>query len=106
MGVTEQMLHVAVSACVPFFTHSSLQQKRGLPLLAQLISWATLGRWHLTGNAHLRCFFWKKKEEEEKKAYCIAFFSLFHSRSLDELHTPVSPAPQHIPLAHSHIPSA
>ncbi|XP_019724986.1 GPI ethanolamine phosphate transferase 1 [Hippocampus comes] len=37
-----QMLHVAVSACVPFFTHSSLQQKRGLPLLAQLISWVTL----------------------------------------------------------------
>uniref|UniRef100_A0A3Q3DYK1 GPI ethanolamine phosphate transferase 1 n=1 Tax=Hippocampus comes TaxID=109280 RepID=A0A3Q3DYK1_HIPCM len=40
--VIQVMLHVAVSACVPFFTHSSLQQKRGLPLLAQLISWVTL----------------------------------------------------------------
>uniref|UniRef100_A0A8C7ZTE3 GPI ethanolamine phosphate transferase 1 n=1 Tax=Oryzias sinensis TaxID=183150 RepID=A0A8C7ZTE3_9TELE len=39
------MLLVAVCACVPTFTHSSLQQKRGLPLLNQIISWSTLGRW-------------------------------------------------------------
>uniref|UniRef100_A0A8C7ZL90 GPI ethanolamine phosphate transferase 1 n=1 Tax=Oryzias sinensis TaxID=183150 RepID=A0A8C7ZL90_9TELE len=38
-----QMLLVAVCACVPTFTHSSLQQKRGLPLLNQIISWSTLG---------------------------------------------------------------
>uniref|UniRef100_A0A8C8E1J0 GPI ethanolamine phosphate transferase 1 n=1 Tax=Oryzias sinensis TaxID=183150 RepID=A0A8C8E1J0_9TELE len=37
------MLLVAVCACVPTFTHSSLQQKRGLPLLNQIISWSTLG---------------------------------------------------------------
>ncbi|KAF6722918.1 GPI ethanolamine phosphate transferase 1 [Oryzias melastigma] len=38
-----QMLLVAVCACVPTLTHSSLQQKRGLPLLNQIISWSTLG---------------------------------------------------------------
>ncbi|XP_045921494.1 GPI ethanolamine phosphate transferase 1 isoform X2 [Micropterus dolomieu] len=37
-----QMLHVAVCAYVPSLTHSSLQQKQGLPLLNQIISWATL----------------------------------------------------------------
>nr|XP_046227161.1 GPI ethanolamine phosphate transferase 1 isoform X2 [Scatophagus argus] len=37
-----QMLHVAVCACVPSITHSSLQQKQGLPLLNQIISWTTL----------------------------------------------------------------
>lgn len=37
-----QMLHVAVCAYVPFLTHSSLQQKQGLPLLNQIISWTTL----------------------------------------------------------------
>ncbi|XP_054622127.1 GPI ethanolamine phosphate transferase 1 isoform X4 [Dunckerocampus dactyliophorus] len=36
-----QMLHVAVCAYVPSLTHSSLQQKQGLPLLNQMISWAT-----------------------------------------------------------------
>nr|XP_057916706.1 GPI ethanolamine phosphate transferase 1 isoform X2 [Doryrhamphus excisus]XP_057916707.1 GPI ethanolamine phosphate transferase 1 isoform X2 [Doryrhamphus excisus] len=36
-----QMLHVAVCAYVPSSTHSSLQQKQGLPLLNQIISWAT-----------------------------------------------------------------
>lgn len=41
----QQMLLVAVCACVPTLTHSSLQQKRGLPLLNQIISWSTLGRW-------------------------------------------------------------
>lgn len=39
------MLHVAVCAYVPSLTHSSLQQKQGLPLLNQIISWITLGRW-------------------------------------------------------------
>lgn len=39
-----QMIHVAVCAYVPFLTHSSLQQKRGLPLLSQIVSWTTLGR--------------------------------------------------------------
>uniref|UniRef100_A0A8C7ZT89 GPI ethanolamine phosphate transferase 1 n=1 Tax=Oryzias sinensis TaxID=183150 RepID=A0A8C7ZT89_9TELE len=39
----KRMLLVAVCACVPTFTHSSLQQKRGLPLLNQIISWSTLG---------------------------------------------------------------
>nr|XP_019942836.1 PREDICTED: GPI ethanolamine phosphate transferase 1 [Paralichthys olivaceus] len=38
-----QMLHVAVCAYVPSLTHSSLQQKQGLPLLNQIISWTTLG---------------------------------------------------------------
>ncbi|XP_008305676.1 GPI ethanolamine phosphate transferase 1 [Cynoglossus semilaevis] len=38
-----QMLHVAVCAYVPSLTHSSLQQKQGLPLLNQIISWSTLG---------------------------------------------------------------
>lgn len=37
------MLLVAVCAYVPSLTHSSLQQKRGLPLLNQIISWSTLG---------------------------------------------------------------
>uniref|UniRef100_A0A672IJD8 GPI ethanolamine phosphate transferase 1 n=1 Tax=Salarias fasciatus TaxID=181472 RepID=A0A672IJD8_SALFA len=37
-----QMLHVAVCACVPSLTHASLQQKQGLPLLNQVISWSTL----------------------------------------------------------------
>ncbi|TNM96221.1 hypothetical protein fugu_015882 [Takifugu bimaculatus] len=37
-----QMLHVVVCAYVPFLTHSSLQQKQGLPLLNQIISWTTL----------------------------------------------------------------
>uniref|UniRef100_A0A673ALB1 GPI ethanolamine phosphate transferase 1 n=1 Tax=Sphaeramia orbicularis TaxID=375764 RepID=A0A673ALB1_9TELE len=37
-----QMIHVAVCSCVPFLTHSSLQQKQGLPLLNQIISWTTL----------------------------------------------------------------
>ncbi|XP_062297378.1 GPI ethanolamine phosphate transferase 1 [Scomber scombrus] len=37
-----QMLHVAVCAYVPSLTHSSLQQKQGLPLLNQIISWITL----------------------------------------------------------------
>nr|XP_020462111.1 GPI ethanolamine phosphate transferase 1 [Monopterus albus]XP_020462113.1 GPI ethanolamine phosphate transferase 1 [Monopterus albus]XP_020462114.1 GPI ethanolamine phosphate transferase 1 [Monopterus albus] len=37
-----QMFHVAVCAYVPYLTHSSLQLKQGLPLLNQLISWATL----------------------------------------------------------------
>ncbi|XP_040022657.2 GPI ethanolamine phosphate transferase 1 [Gasterosteus aculeatus] len=37
-----QMLHVAVCAYVPSLTHSSLQQKQGLPLLNQVISWSTL----------------------------------------------------------------
>uniref|UniRef100_A0A8D3DYB2 GPI ethanolamine phosphate transferase 1 n=1 Tax=Scophthalmus maximus TaxID=52904 RepID=A0A8D3DYB2_SCOMX len=37
------MLHVAVCAYVPSLTHSSLQQKQGLPLLNQIISWTTLG---------------------------------------------------------------
>ncbi|XP_061660858.1 GPI ethanolamine phosphate transferase 1 isoform X1 [Syngnathoides biaculeatus] len=37
-----QMLHVAVCAYVPFLTHSSLQQKQGLPLPNQMISWLTL----------------------------------------------------------------
>ncbi|GLD54870.1 GPI ethanolamine phosphate transferase 1 [Lates japonicus] len=38
-----QMFHVAVCAYVPSLTHSSLQQKQGLPLLNQIISWITLG---------------------------------------------------------------
>ncbi|XP_056869005.1 GPI ethanolamine phosphate transferase 1 [Takifugu flavidus] len=37
-----QMLHVVVCAYVPFLTHSSLQQKQGLPLLNQIVSWTTL----------------------------------------------------------------
>ncbi|KAF3836025.1 hypothetical protein F7725_028583 [Dissostichus mawsoni] len=37
-----QMLHVAVCAYVPSLTHSSLQQKQGLPLLNQIISWTTV----------------------------------------------------------------
>ncbi|XP_029385492.1 GPI ethanolamine phosphate transferase 1 [Echeneis naucrates] len=37
-----QMLHVAMCAYVPSLTHSSLQQKQGLPLFNQIISWATL----------------------------------------------------------------
>ncbi|XP_037135678.1 GPI ethanolamine phosphate transferase 1 isoform X3 [Syngnathus acus] len=37
-----QMLHVAVCASVPFLTHSSLQQKQGLPLVNQIVSWLTL----------------------------------------------------------------
>uniref|UniRef100_A0A3Q1FGG0 GPI ethanolamine phosphate transferase 1 n=1 Tax=Acanthochromis polyacanthus TaxID=80966 RepID=A0A3Q1FGG0_9TELE len=37
-----QLLHVAVCAYVPSLTHSSLQQKQGLPLLNQIISWSTL----------------------------------------------------------------
>ncbi|XP_041824366.1 GPI ethanolamine phosphate transferase 1 [Melanotaenia boesemani] len=37
-----QMLHVGVCAYVPSLTHSSLQQKQGLPLLNQIISWSTL----------------------------------------------------------------
>ncbi|XP_029002551.1 GPI ethanolamine phosphate transferase 1 isoform X2 [Betta splendens] len=37
-----QMLHVAVCAYVPSLTHSSLEQKRGLPLFCQIISWTTL----------------------------------------------------------------
>uniref|UniRef100_A0AAX7UVN2 GPI ethanolamine phosphate transferase 1 n=1 Tax=Astatotilapia calliptera TaxID=8154 RepID=A0AAX7UVN2_ASTCA len=37
-----QMLLVAVCAYVPSLTHSSLQQKQGLPLLNQIISWSTL----------------------------------------------------------------
>uniref|UniRef100_A0A3Q0R0C9 GPI ethanolamine phosphate transferase 1 n=1 Tax=Amphilophus citrinellus TaxID=61819 RepID=A0A3Q0R0C9_AMPCI len=36
------MLHVAVCAYMPSLTHSSLQQKQGLPLLNQIISWSTL----------------------------------------------------------------
>lgn len=41
---TTQMLLVAVCAYVPSLTHSSLQQKQGLPLFNQIISWTTLGR--------------------------------------------------------------
>ncbi|XP_059182583.1 GPI ethanolamine phosphate transferase 1 [Centropristis striata] len=37
-----QMLHVALCAYVPSLTHSSLQQKQGLPLVNQIISWTTL----------------------------------------------------------------
>ncbi|CAL8398152.1 unnamed protein product [Arctogadus glacialis] len=37
-----QMLHVAVCAYVPTLTHSSLEQKQGLPLVNQIISWTTL----------------------------------------------------------------
>ncbi|XP_068565840.1 GPI ethanolamine phosphate transferase 1 isoform X2 [Cebidichthys violaceus] len=37
-----QMLHVAVCAYIPSLTHSSLQQKQGLPLFNQIISWTTL----------------------------------------------------------------
>ncbi|KAF7214050.1 GPI ethanolamine phosphate transferase 1 isoform X1 [Nothobranchius furzeri] len=37
-----QMLLVAVCSFVPLLTHSSLLQKRGLPLLNQIISWSTL----------------------------------------------------------------
>ncbi|KAM7390627.1 hypothetical protein PAMA_008691 [Pampus argenteus] len=37
-----QMLHVAVCAYISSLTHSSLQQKQGLPLLNQIISWITL----------------------------------------------------------------
>ncbi|XP_056290484.1 GPI ethanolamine phosphate transferase 1 [Pseudoliparis swirei] len=37
-----QMLLVAVCAYVPSLTHSSLQQKQGLPLFNQIISWTTL----------------------------------------------------------------
>lgn len=44
VGEIQQMLHVAVCAYVPSVTHSSLQQKQGLPLLNQIISWTTLGR--------------------------------------------------------------
>lgn len=44
LRLTSQMLHMAVCAYVPSLTHSSLQQKQGLPLLNQIISWATLGR--------------------------------------------------------------
>uniref|UniRef100_A0A667YYD6 GPI ethanolamine phosphate transferase 1 n=1 Tax=Myripristis murdjan TaxID=586833 RepID=A0A667YYD6_9TELE len=43
MYETQQMLHVAVCAYVPNLTHSSLQQKQGLPLFSQIISWTTLG---------------------------------------------------------------
>uniref|UniRef100_A0A8C6MD82 GPI ethanolamine phosphate transferase 1 n=1 Tax=Nothobranchius furzeri TaxID=105023 RepID=A0A8C6MD82_NOTFU len=38
----QQMLLVAVCSFVPLLTHSSLLQKRGLPLLNQIISWSTL----------------------------------------------------------------
>ncbi|XP_041669606.1 GPI ethanolamine phosphate transferase 1 [Cheilinus undulatus] len=37
-----QMVHVSVCTYVPSLTHSSLQQKQGLPLLNQIISWTTL----------------------------------------------------------------
>lgn len=37
-----QMIHVTVCAFIPSLTHSSLQQKQGLPLLSQIISWTTL----------------------------------------------------------------
>ncbi|MEQ2227040.1 hypothetical protein ILYODFUR_033580 [Ilyodon furcidens] len=37
-----QMIHVAVCSYVPLFTHYSLKQKQGLPLLNQIISWTTL----------------------------------------------------------------
>ncbi|XP_061569816.1 GPI ethanolamine phosphate transferase 1 [Cololabis saira] len=37
-----QMLLACVCAFVPSLTHSSLQQKQGLPLLNQIISWSTL----------------------------------------------------------------
>ncbi|KAM9713014.1 GPI ethanolamine phosphate transferase 1 isoform 1-T1 [Menidia menidia] len=37
-----QMLHAAMCAYVPTLTHSSLQEKQGLPLLNQIISWSTL----------------------------------------------------------------
>lgn len=37
-----QMIHVIVCALIPSLTHSSLQQKQGLPLLSQIISWTTL----------------------------------------------------------------
>lgn len=37
-----QMIHVAACALIPSLTHSSLQQKQGLPLLSQIISWTTL----------------------------------------------------------------
>ncbi|KAK7881309.1 hypothetical protein WMY93_029718 [Mugilogobius chulae] len=38
-----QMIHVTLCAFIPSLTHSSLQQKQGLPLLSQIISWTTLG---------------------------------------------------------------
>uniref|UniRef100_A0A8C5FFC0 GPI ethanolamine phosphate transferase 1 n=1 Tax=Gadus morhua TaxID=8049 RepID=A0A8C5FFC0_GADMO len=41
-GIYSQMLHVAVCAYVPTLTHSSLEQKQGLPLINQVISWTTL----------------------------------------------------------------
>lgn len=37
-----QMIHVTLCGCVPSLTHYSLQQKWGLPLLNQVISWTTL----------------------------------------------------------------
>ncbi|XP_005803379.2 GPI ethanolamine phosphate transferase 1 [Xiphophorus maculatus] len=37
-----QMIHLAVCLYVPSLTHSSLQQKQGLPLINQIISWSTL----------------------------------------------------------------
>uniref|UniRef100_A0A8P4GQR0 GPI ethanolamine phosphate transferase 1 n=1 Tax=Dicentrarchus labrax TaxID=13489 RepID=A0A8P4GQR0_DICLA len=42
LKVYHTMIHVAVCAYVPYLTHSSLQQKQGLPLLNQIISWTTL----------------------------------------------------------------
>ncbi|KAM9827020.1 GPI ethanolamine phosphate transferase 1 [Neosynchiropus ocellatus] len=37
-----QMLQVLMCAFIPYLTHLSLQQKQGLPLLSQIISWITL----------------------------------------------------------------
>lgn len=49
-----QMIHVAVCSFVPWLTHSSLQQKQGLPLLNQIISWGTLGGWMKGGGRRVK----------------------------------------------------
>lgn len=110
---TQQMLHVAVCAYVPSLTHSSLQQKQGLPLLNQIISWSTLGRW--TGVTRPRY---------HKAKYCtlhrvtLGFFMwyifshfglnlrVFNGGSVVKLHSTFPSTPQHIPLTHCHIPAA
>lgn len=119
----EQMLHVAVCAYVPLLTHSSLQQKQGLPLLNQVISWTTLGRWlelELTFETCLNpVLFWSVVAVKLSYStficallkpvyiWCLcSSFSILIAGTIVEFHSSFPPSPQHPPLPHCHIPTA
>lgn len=106
------MIHLAVCLYVPSLTHSSLQQKQGLPLINQIISWSTLGWWmkdfsqchrkiHCKILFEMYVFIGNSDLTSEYAVYL--FFSVFYICSSFELNTPFSPTPQHIFVSHIHL---